>query len=51
MVRKKLAVAVAALGALQADLASALGMGELSMNSSLNQPLDAEIRLHDTRDP
>ncbi|WP_019529874.1 FimV/HubP family polar landmark protein [Dasania marina] len=48
MVRKKLAVVVAALGALQTDVASALGLGELSLSSALNQPLEAEIRLLDT---
>lgn len=50
MVRKKLAVAVAAIGALQANLALALGMGDLSLNSALNQPLEAEIKLLNTRD-
>ncbi|MCR8921717.1 hypothetical protein NO559_02965 [Dasania sp. GY-MA-18] len=47
MVRKKLAVMIAALGALQTDVASALGLGELSLNSALNQPLEAEIKLLD----
>src|SRR6218665_1088041 len=50
MVRKKLAMAVLALSALQADLASALGLGNLSVKSALNQPLNAEIRLLDTAD-
>lgn len=50
MVRKKLAVAVAAMGALQANLASALGLGDFSLNSALNQPLKAEIKLLNTRD-
>src|SRR5690606_32237245 len=50
MVRKKLALAILALSALQADLASALGLGSLSVKSSLNQPLNAEIRLLDTGD-
>jgi len=50
MVRKKLAVMVAALGAFQADVVSALGMGDVSLNSALNQPLDAEIRLLNTND-
>ena len=45
MVRKKLAVVVAALGALQSGVVSALGLGELALESSLNQPLNAEIRL------
>lgn len=48
MVRKKLATAVLVFSTLQAGLASALGLGELSLNSTLNQPLDAEIRLLDT---
>ncbi|MET0378944.1 MAG: FimV/HubP family polar landmark protein, partial [Spongiibacteraceae bacterium] len=50
MVRKKLAMAVLALSALQADLASALGLGNLSVKSALNQPLSAEIKLLDTGD-
>ena len=45
MVQKKLAAAIAAIGALQADVVSALGMGDFTLNSALNQPLDAEIRL------
>ncbi len=45
MVRKKLAVVVAALGAMHAGMVSALGLGDLSLNSALNQPLDAEIKL------
>ena len=50
MVRKKLAVAIASIGALQANLVSALGMGDFSLNSALNQPLEAEIRLLNTGD-
>jgi len=50
MVRNKLAAAIAAIGALQAGVVGALGMGELTLNSALNQPLDAEIRLHNTED-
>lgn len=50
MVRNKLAAVVAAFGALQADVAGALGLGEFTLNSALNQPLDAEIRLLDTAD-
>jgi pilus assembly protein FimV len=45
MVRKKLAVVVAALGAMHAGMVSALGLGDFSLNSALNQPLDAEIKL------
>ena len=33
-----------------ANYASALGLGEIKLNSALNQPLDAEIKLLDTRD-
>lgn len=47
MVRKKLAVAILAFSALQADLAGALGLGNLTVKSALNQPLNAEIRLLD----
>ncbi|MDX9874453.1 MAG: FimV/HubP family polar landmark protein [Spongiibacteraceae bacterium] len=50
MVRKKIAMAVLALSALQADIASALGLGNVAVKSSLNQPLDAEIRLFDAGD-
>lgn len=50
MVRKKLAMAILALSTLQADLAGALGLGNLSIKSALNQPLNAEIRLLDTGD-
>jgi pilus assembly protein FimV len=50
MVRKKLAAAIAAIGALQAGVVSALGMGDFSLNSALNQPLDAEIRLTNIAD-
>ena len=50
MVRKKLAVAVAAIGVLQANVANALGVGEFSLFSALNQPLEAEIRLQNTGD-
>jgi pilus assembly protein FimV len=50
MVRNKLAAAIAAIGALQAGVVGALGMGDLTLNSALNQPLDAEIRLLNTED-
>ena len=33
-----------------ANYASALGLGEIKLNSALNQPLDAEIKLLDVRD-
>ena len=42
---QKLVVAMAITGALGSGLAHALGLGEVIMNSSLNQPLDAEIEL------
>ena len=50
MVRKKLAVIVAALSAMQAGVVGALGVGDFKLNSALNQPLDAEIRLIDMGD-
>ncbi|MFT3930538.1 MAG: FimV/HubP family polar landmark protein [Spongiibacteraceae bacterium] len=50
MVRKKLAVAVLAFSALQANFADAMGLGNLSVKSALNQPLNAEIKLLDTGD-
>jgi pilus assembly protein FimV len=50
MVRNKLAAAIAALGALQAGVAGALGMGDFSLQSALNQPLEAEIRLMNASD-
>lgn len=48
MVRNKLATAVLTVSVLQAGLVSALGLGEMQLNSTLNQPLNAEIRLLDT---
>ncbi|ARN75931.1 FimV/HubP family polar landmark protein [Oceanicoccus sagamiensis] len=50
MVRKKLAVAIAAIGVLQTNMANALGVGDFSLFSALNQPLEAEIRLLNTED-
>ena len=50
MLRKSLAVVITALGFLQANWASALGVGEFTINSALNQPLDAEIRINDAND-
>lgn len=35
---------------LHAGTVSALGLGEITLNSYLNEPLDAEVRLIDTRD-
>ena len=47
---QKLVVAMAMTGALGSGLANALGLGEVTMHSSLNQPLDAEIELLQLRD-
>ncbi len=41
---------VSVLTALSAAYASALGLGEIKLNSALNQPLDAEIKLLQVRD-
>ena len=51
MVRvRKLVLAIAAASALTSGMAHALGLGEISLKSSLNQPLDAEIELLEVRD-
>jgi pilus assembly protein FimV len=51
MVRvRKLALAIAAASALSSGMVHALGVGELTLKSSLNQPLVAEIELLDVRD-
>lgn len=47
---QKLVVAMAMTGALGSGLANALGLGEVTMHSSLNQPLDAQIELLQLRD-
>ncbi|MGI0119915.1 FimV/HubP family polar landmark protein [Zooshikella sp. RANM57] len=47
---RKLAVAVAAAGLMTSGLANALGLGEITLNSALNQPLDAEIELIQVRE-
>ena len=47
---RKLALAVGLAGTLGANLASALGLGEITLHSTLNQPLDAHIRLLQVRD-
>lgn len=44
---RKLVVAIAAASALSSGMAHALGLGELSVKSTLNQPLLAEIELTD----
>lgn len=47
---RKLVLAVAAASALSSGMANALGLGELTLKSAQNQPLDAEIELLDVRD-
>lgn len=47
---RKLALAVGLAGSLGASVANALGLGEIKLNSTLNQPLDAEIALLQVRD-
>lgn len=47
---RKLVLAVAAATAFSSGFAHALGLGELAVKSSLNQPLDAEISLLEVRD-
>ncbi|WP_226647946.1 FimV/HubP family polar landmark protein [Microbulbifer variabilis] len=46
---RKLALAVGLVGALGSNATLALGLGEIKLNSTLNQPLDAEIGLLQTR--
>ncbi len=50
MVRNKLAMAVLALSVLQVNVAGALGLGNMSVKSALNQPLNADIKLLDMGD-
>jgi pilus assembly protein FimV len=47
---RKLVFAIAAASALSSGMAHALGLGELTLNSTLNQPLVAEIELLDVKD-
>ena len=47
---RKLVLAIAAASALSSGTANALGLGELTLRSAQNQPLDAEIELLDVRD-
>lgn len=42
---RKLAMAMVVSGALGSSFANALGLGEIKLNSALNQPLDAEVKL------
>ncbi|WP_237065807.1 FimV/HubP family polar landmark protein [Microbulbifer guangxiensis] len=46
---RKLALAVGLVSALGGNAALALGLGEVKLNSALNQPLNAEISLLQTR--
>ncbi|MFA0810645.1 FimV/HubP family polar landmark protein [Microbulbifer epialgicus] len=46
---RKLALAVGLVGALGSNATLALGLGEIKLNSTLNQPLNAEIGLLQTR--
>lgn len=47
---RKLVLAVAAATAFSSSFTHALGLGDLSVKSSLNQPLEAEISLLEVRD-
>lgn len=47
---RKLVLAIAAASALTSGMAHALGLGEVTLRSSLNQPLVAEIELLEVRD-
>ena len=42
---RKLAIALSLVGAMGTGTATALGLGEATVKSSLNQPLSAEIEL------
>lgn len=46
---RKLVLAIAAASAFSSGMAHALGLGEISLQSALNQPLVAEIELLDVR--
>lgn len=47
---RKLAVALALVGGLGSGMANALGLGEVELQSYLNEPLDADIALRNTGD-
>lgn len=47
---RKLALAVGLAGTMGAQMASALGLGEIKLYSKLNEPLNAEIRLLQVKD-
>jgi len=52
MVRvRNLVLAIAAATALTTEMTHALGLGEVTLQSSLNQPLIAEIELLDAKMP
>ena len=46
---RKLVLAIAAASALSSGMAQALGLGELTLKSTQNQPLLAEIELLDVK--
>ncbi len=46
---RKLAVSLAVAGIISASNANALGLGEIKINSALNEPLNAEIKLLQVR--
>ncbi|GAB1259736.1 FimV/HubP family polar landmark protein [Aurantivibrio plasticivorans] len=47
---RKLTLAISTVGAMCASGAYGLGLGEITLNSALNEPLDAEIKLLQVRD-
>ena len=47
---RKLVLAIAAASSLTTGMAHALGLGDVSLQSALNQPLNAEIELLEVRD-
>ena len=47
---RKLALSLAVAGALVSTQTNALGLGDIKINSALNEPLNAEIQLHQLRD-
>jgi pilus assembly protein FimV len=47
---RKLALSLAVAGALVSTPANALGLGDIKIKSALNEPLNAEIQLHQVRD-
>ena len=47
---RKLALSLAVAGALVSTQVNALGLGDIKIKSALNEPLSAEIKLHQIRD-